>query len=132
MKSNEEEVIILPDYIKDVDITMVNSGEDLENIYNKSMATIAGAGGNILEWISGLNEWMKQNNFGEIKKLYVFKGKDVNEHFNLEGDNQFQNDLTFISWEHDGANEDNFGKYCIERFKMGIRWFDDIIDNSKH
>ena len=126
MKNTEEQINM--DMIKDIEVLMVNTKEELQHIYDESMSTITGAGGNILEWISGLNNWLKENNFGKATKFYVFKGKDVNEAYSIKGDNRYQPDVTFLSWENEGL--DNLKKYFLKRFDLGIRWFDDIIDNA--
>jgi len=110
------------------EVSTLTTEEQLKEIYMKSQSTIVGAGGPIQEWIDGISEWMKENDFGEMSGIVVFKGKDVNRIWNLEGNNRFQDDVTFLSWSNDKIK--NMNRYCIERFKMGIRWFDDIIDNS--
>ena len=125
----KENIKIQEKYIKDVEILVVNSKKDINKIYNESMSTIIGAGGNILTWVSDLNDWLNYFNLGRINRVYVFKGKDVNSIYNLEGDDRFSDGLTFIAWPNDGITD--MEKYVIERLNMQIRWFDDIIDNAK-
>lgn len=101
---------------------------DLDKLYKGSYSTILGAGGPIEEWIDGISDWMKENDLGEMSDIYVFKGSDVNKKYGLSGKNQFKNDLVILAWSN---NKINMSKYAVKRLSMGIRWFDDIIDNSK-
>ena len=105
--------------------------KQLKEVYEHSQSTIIGAGSNVeetKEWIEGISKWMKENDFGEMTNIVIFKGKEVNNIWKLEGDNRFPDDLTFLSWSNDGIK--NMNRYCLARFNLGIRWFDDIIDNS--
>ena len=106
----------------------ISSKADLDELYQKSQSTIIGAGGDLKEWIDGISDWMKENDLGEMKGITTYKGADVNAAYGLKGNNRFPDDVTFLSWTNDGIK--NIGKYAVQRFGLGIRWFDDIIDNS--
>lgn len=103
---------------------------ELDKLFDTSAATILGAGGPIEDWIIGIQEWIKENQYGEAKTFYLYSGKLVNIKYGLTGDNAFKDDLTILSYELDNVNQDKYGKYCIDRLQKGIRWFDDIINNS--
>lgn len=108
-------------------IKTISTEKEIKELYDNSYSTILGAGGDLQEWVDGITNWMKENNFGEMSNIVTFKGKDVNDLYNLEGDNRFKDDLTILAWSNDKID---MGRYCIPRMQMGIRWFDDIIDNS--
>lgn len=108
-------------------IKNISSEQEIKEVYNNSYSTILGAGGDLQEWVNGITEWMKENNFGEMSNIVTFKGKDVNKIWDLKDNNKLPNDLTILAWSNDKID---LNKYCISRMQMGIRWFDDIIDNS--
>ena len=65
---------------------------------------------------------------GHPEKLYFYwcRGKDLNKHYHLTGDNQYPDELGifFIDWS-------NFGKeFKAYEHKGGFRWFSDVVDNN--
>lgn len=100
----------------------------LEKAYNGSYYTIIGAGGDLNEWKDGYQELLDKEDIGKISEWVLFKGKDVNDYYKLEGDNRFRDSLNFLAFPLDGLN---ISKLAIFKIKMRDRWFDDIIDNSR-
>lgn len=59
---------------------------------------------------------------------YVWFGKDMNELYNLHGDNRYSDDLPFLSFApetFDGTSNLN-----VFRIMFGARWLDDIVMNN--
>ena len=100
---------------------------DLRMLQKNSLYTITGVGGDLEEWVNGYNEKLKKEKIGTPKQLYTFKGRDVNDEFDLSGNNRFKDDLTFLAFVLDGLN---IGKLAMFKLKWGDRWSDDIIANS--
>ena len=110
-----------------MNIKTISTEQEIKEVYNNSYSTILGAGGDLQEWVDGISKWMKENDFGEMSNIVTFKGKDVNDIYGFEGDNRFQDDLIILAWAN---NKIKLNRYCIPRLQMGIRWFNDIIDNT--
>lgn len=100
----------------------------LQKAYEGSYYTITGAGGDLDEWKKGYQELLDKEEIGTIKEWITFKGKDMNEIYNLTGRNAYEDDLTFLTFPLDGLNT---GKLAIFKLKMQDRWFDDIVDNNR-
>lgn len=60
-------------------------------------------------------------------EVYTYTGKDMNEYYHLTGDNAYPDDLHFVTipLKFMDANA-----IAIPRFKIGGRWFTDIVDNN--
>ena len=85
--------------------------------------------------IDQINKVFKDNNLPEVSKecFFWYTGHDMNEYFNLHGDNRYKENLTFVSFVlNDFAflNEEELSKFCLLKIELGARWFDDIIDNN--
>lgn len=113
--------------MKTMEIKTISSEQEIRELYENSYSTILGAGGDLQEWVGGISKWMESKGLGEMTNVVTFKGKDVNDIYNLEGRNRFPDDLIILAWANDKID---MPRYCIPRLQMGIRWFDDIIDNS--
>lgn len=102
------------------------SRKDFKRMYNTSMLTFTGvtpSRGNmdaIYDFLEGNNALPSQG----VPEIYIFEGKEMNECFKLEGNNAFQNDVSFIAV--DNISQMNV---AMPRFEYGGRWFDDIADN---
>ncbi|MCM1133189.1 MAG: hypothetical protein NC340_06925 [Ruminococcus flavefaciens] len=59
---------------------------------------------------------------------YVWFGKDMNELYNLHGDNRYADDLPFLAFAPETFN----GTANLNVFKLmvGARWLDDIVMNN--
>ena len=118
---------------KMIDNSLTESTSDvsdlLDKAYNGSYYTIIGAGGNLDEWKNGYQELLNKEGIGTIKEWITFTGADMNNKYQLKGDNAYPNDLTFLAFPLDGLN---IGKLAIFKLRMKDRWFDDIVDNNKN
>lgn len=110
-------------------LNTVTTEEQFKELYNASAYTITGAGGDLSEWMKGINDGLQQRKIGSVSQFYTFKGADMNRVYNLKGDVSYQDDLTFLAFKLDGLN---VGKLSMLKLEMGDRWFDDIVDNNRH
>lgn len=108
-------------------ITVTNN-ETFEELYDNSAYTITGVGGNLNDWAKGYNEELRKRDIGEAKTFYTFTGKQMNEYYNLTGNNAYQDDLRFLSFKLDGLD---VGKLAMFKLMFEDRWFDDIVDNNR-
>ena len=106
---------------------MTITNEKLKEAYAGSYYTITGAGGDLQEWKDGYASMMREQGIGTITKWIDFTGKDMNDEFNLTGDNRYPDDLRFLAFPLTGLN---VGKLAIFKLRMRDRWFDDIVDNN--
>ena len=117
---------------KMIDNSLTESTSDvsdlLDKAYNGSYYTIIGAGGNLDEWKNGYQELLNKEGIGTIKEWITFNGADMNNKYQLKGDNAYPADLTFLAFPLDGLN---IGKLAMFKLRMEDRWFDDIVDNNK-
>lgn len=107
----------------------VNYETDFDKYYKGSYYTIEGAGGDLSEWVEGINGLFKELNIGQVnpEDFVTFSGSDMNDYYNLTGTNRYPNDLTFLAFPLDGLN---VGKLAMFKLRRGDRWFDDIVDNN--
>ena len=82
---------------------------------------------NLQEWVDGYENMLAEKEIGKPVEWFTCKGKDVNAEFELQGNERFKNDLTFLFFPLDGLH---IGKLAMFKLGMGDRWFDDVIDNS--
>lgn len=109
--------------------TIHNDGyAELDELVKASAFTIIGAGGDLKEWMGGINEMLGTLKIGQVKQFYTFKGKLMNDMYKLTGDNRYDDDLTFLSFKFDKLN---VGKLAIFKIKFGARWLDDIVANNQ-
>lgn len=99
----------------------------LKELASASAFTIEGAGGDLNEWMEGLNEEMAKVNIGNVNTFYTFKGKLMNDTYALTGKNKYDDTLTFLCFRLDGLD---VGKLAIFKMQFGARWLDDIVDNN--
>ncbi len=101
----------------------------LRKAYEGSYYTIIGAGGDLQECKDGYNELLEKEEIGHVNDndFITFSGKDMNDEFNLTGDNRYPDDLTFLAFPLDNLN---ISKLAIFKLKMQDRWFDDVVDNN--
>lgn len=103
--------------------------EDLDILYNDSALTFEGCTldeDNLL-W---LVDWLNHNDAGFIGEptFYVTSGELMNDIYHLTGTNAYPYDLNIVSIKLDDLSD--FRGIIIERFKLGGRWFDDIVENN--
>jgi len=100
---------------------------DFEQLYNESAFTIEGCGGELTEWMEGINKLLAEKEIGQVETFYTFKGEDMNNYYDLTDNNRYPDDLTFLAFPLDNLD---VGKLAIFKMQFGARWFDDIVDNN--
>lgn len=108
-------------------LNTVTTEEQFNELYDASAYTVTGAGGNLNDWMKGINDGLQQRGIGSVSQFYTFKGADMNRVYNLRGDVRYQDDLTFLAFKLNGLN---VSKLSMLKLEMGDRWFDDIVDNN--
>lgn len=107
--------------LKDTDFAI------LKTLENNSAFTIEGAGGDLNDWMKGINELLAEKNIGQVDTFYTFSGKLMNDTYNLTGSNRYPDDFTFLCFKLDGLD---IGKLAMFKLQFGARWLDDIVDNN--
>ena len=107
---------------------------DLEPAYKGSWYCIAGAGGDLQEWVTGYEKLMAEAECGKPIAWYRTTGEVVNRYadgslgLRLHYQHAFQQDLTFLLFPLEGLNG---SRLPIFKIQMQDRWFDDVIDNMR-
>lgn len=102
----------------------------IEELRNKSAFTFIGAGGNLDEWMVGINDVLKQNGINQVSTFYTWKGKVMNDMYELTWNNAYQDDITFLAFDITEIPMDQIGKLSMLKIQYGARWLDDIVDND--
>lgn len=63
--------------------------QDIEELRNKSAFTFIGAGGDLNEWMVGVNDMLKQHLINQVSKFYTWNGKLMNDMYGLTGTNAY-------------------------------------------
>lgn len=106
---------------------------DLQKAYDNSYYFIAGAGGDLQEWVNGYNGLLKEQEIGEPVQWFTVTGAKVNDFAFPDGWTSdmrecFPVDLTCLLFPLDGLN---MGKLPLFKIGMQDRWFDDVIQNMR-
>lgn len=111
-------------------LTVITEAKDLQELYDGSAYTIAGTGGDINEWITGVTDLLEKDECGTPEKWFQFTGKQVNEFAGRikSRSAEFQDDLTFLAFHIDCMH---LGRLAMFKLAARDRWFDDIIDNMR-
>ena len=104
-----------------------NEYDALKSLENASAFTVEGAGGNLDDWMRGLNKLLAENEIGQVDTFYTFSGKLMNNMYGLTGKNRYPDNFTFLCFKLDGLD---VGKLAIFKLSFGARWLDDIVDNN--
>lgn len=104
--------------------------QDIEVLRNKSAFTFIGAGGNLNEWMVGVNDMLKQHLINQVSKFYTWNGKLMNDMYGLTGTNAYQDDITFLAFDITEIPTDQIGKLSMLKLAIGARWLDDIVNND--
>ena len=64
----------------------------------------------------------------ETFEFYIWKGKLMNQIYQLTSSNAYSEDLTFVSIPLSMFK--NIRKLAILKLQLGARWLDDIVDNN--
>lgn len=104
--------------------------DDLQEAYDNSWYFIAGAGGDLTEWVQGYEDLLEKADIGKPTAWYQTSGAAINL---LAGEgvaerDQFQLDLTCLLFPWDGMD---MGKLALFKIQMQDRWFDDVIQNMR-
>ena len=59
---------------------------------------------------------------------YMWYGRTMNSLYQLSGDNQYQDDLPFLSFDNKCFN--GSGSLTVFKVMVGARWLDDIVINN--
>lgn len=106
---------------------------DLQQAYDGSYYFIAGAGGDLQEWVNGYNEMLKEREIGEPVEWFQTTGAAVN-HFAEHGgywvsdQDHFPDDLPCLLFPLVGLE---VGRLSMFKLLAQDRWFDDVIDNMR-
>ena len=101
-----------------------------KELYDGSAMTFIGIAPSEFEAaIAYIASALEKEGFTPPKQFYTFSGKEMNEYYNLEGNNKYQDDLGFIAFKLDGVG--SVGKLAMFRLRMDGHWFDDIVDNNE-
>lgn len=109
-----------------VEVTTI---EGLRKLYDGSALTFEGT---VVDEKNAefLVNWLKEAGTEPAEDLviYTFKGKLMNDTFELTNDNRYPDDLTSVSIELNQLG--NWSPLTTKRFELGGRWMDDVIDNN--
>lgn len=104
-------------------VIKLTNEKELDELYRTSCFTWEGMSDEE-ENLAAIEEAIKENGYTEEECVfYTYKGKLMNEYYELNGDNAYLDDLTFVSIP-------NFYN-SIFKINYGARWFDDIVDNNR-
>lgn len=112
-------------------VSKTRTSSDLAAAYEGSYYTIAGAGGDLMEWVNGYEQLLTEQGIGKPTRWISATGAQVNLFALSKGGvvhekDLFKEDLTFLLFPLDGLHPG-----MLPLFKLGMqdRWFDDVIDN---
>lgn len=101
----------------------------LRHAEDGSYYTITGAGGDLNEWVEGIEKLLAEKEIGKPKRWYTTTGADVNEYVHpAREDDRYPDDLTFLMFPLDGLD---ISRLAIFKIRMEDRWFDDIVQNIR-
>lgn len=105
----------------------VTTKDILDELYSDSALTWEGLDvssiGDAIDWIRNYAE------FKEDPTVYITLGSVMNDVYYLTGSNAYPKDLTIVSFKLSDLINLNT-KLFIDKFNVGARWFDDIVDNN--
>ena len=107
-------------------LTEVTDKAGLDALYKDSALTFEGI---TRESIPDVLDWVKlYTRFKGEEAVYVVSGNTMNEVYGLTGLNQYVNHLNIVCVKLSDLEEPM--KLAIPRFRVGGRWFDDVVDNN--
>lgn len=111
-------------------IDEVTEKSELDALYQGSALTFEGT---IVsdENMAFLASWLKEKGADPVENIAIkcIKGATMNEAYGLTGTNAYPNDLHIVCIPLSQLG--NVNAIVIERFALGGRWFDDVVDNNK-
>ena len=108
-------------------ITTVEDRAGLDALYKDSALTFEGI---TRDTIPDVVQWVKQYTKFKIdeEEVFVVRGETMNDLYGLTGTNQYVTHLNIVCVKLSDLAEPM--KLAIPRFKVGGRWFDDVVDNN--
>ncbi len=107
---------------------MVGDRATLDALYNDSAFTIEGLEpsdeslGQLAEWIRRLTEFRRED-------FYIVEGRTMNREYGLTGTNAYPDSgCTIVCVKLSDLEKPM--TLAIPRFKVGGRWFDDVVNNN--
>jgi hypothetical protein len=116
------------------ELTVMSSHKDLEAAYEGSYYFVAGAGGDLEEWITGYEGLMKEQEIGTPTQWLATNGAAINLFASeklggqIVNDDQYPSDLTCLLFP---LNDLHVGRLAMFKLQMQDRWFDDVIQNMR-
>lgn len=102
---------------------------DPQQAYDHSYFTIIGAGGDLTEWVTGVEGLLAEEGIGKPTAWYTTTGAAVNDFAQPEQERDaLQPDLTFLLFPLDGLHA---GRLAMFRLRFDAKWFDDMIENMR-
>lgn len=108
--------------MKKVDVT---TKEQLDELYNQSAFTIEGldiSDSNLTDLKAFIE---KHEAWTDKAEFWIIKGKVMNKEYHLTGTNAYPDDCNIVA-----VPGIDLMKMVFPRFKIGGRWFDDIVANN--
>lgn len=112
-------------------VVLIDDPIKLQAAYRGSFYTICGAGGELSDWVTGMNEALVEDEIGEPVAWYSTTGSAVNRFAGsgVKPQDQFPEDLTILLFPLEGLD---VGKLALFKIKAEDRWFDDVIQNMRN
>lgn len=107
----------------------VTTRKQLDKLYNCSALIVIGLQDSDEE-LKAFGKWIQcRSKISQPLPIYIIKGKTMNEEYGLTKENAYPEEINLISVD---LNDIEMGsKIILERFSIGGRWFDDIVNNNK-
>ena len=107
----------------------VTTRKQLDKLYNCSALTVIGLQDSDEE-LKAFGKWIQcRTKISQPLPIYIIKGKTMNEEYGLTKENAYPEEINLISVD---LNDIEMGsKIILERFSIGRRLFDDIVNNNK-
>ena len=77
----------------------------------------------VADWCDGLAKFKEAE-----PKAYLTKGRTMNMLYGLTGDNAYPDNCNIVSFDLDDF--ENYEALIMPRFRVGMRWLDDIVSNN--
>lgn len=107
---------------------------DLQKANSESWYFIAGAGGDLQDWVTGYQDLMETAGIGKPTSWFYSSGATVNLAMrtihggDIHPDDEFPNNLTCLLFPLEGLN---ISALAMFKLRMQDRWFDDVVDNVR-
>ena len=106
---------------------------ELQTAYDGSWYFVAGAGGDLAEWVTGYEKLMAEQEIGKPAEWWQTNGSTINlfatrHKGTINRDDCFKGDLACLLFPLDGLH---VGRLAIFKLQMEDRWFDDVIQNMR-